>query len=62
MEVNVEMQRESHTEYVVYPDGLVKSTQFRILGRALTNLAYDPEFNDREGIDNLRKTLAEFFG
>ena len=61
VEVNIEQGKDRHNEYFVCPDGLVKTTQLRILGRALTNFTYDPELDNIEGIGELRDALSNFF-
>lgn len=61
LEVTVEKDRSSEYEYLVNPDGLVKSTQLRILGRAFQNLLFDPEFDNDQNCQILRKVICDYF-
>ena len=61
LEVATEHSGERKTEYIVSPDGLVKQTQLRVIGRAFQNLIYDEFFDDDEKALAVRNALDEYF-
>lgn len=61
LEVSTEWDGDRKTEYIVSPDGLVKQTQLRVIGRAFQNLLYDEFFDSDEKALNLREALGEYF-
>lgn len=61
LEVSTECGGDRKTEYIVNPDGLVKQTQLRVIGRAFQNLLYDEFFDSDEKALNLREAISEYF-
>lgn len=61
IEISTERDGKRHTEYIVVDDGLVKTTQAKVLGRGLNNLLFDSCFDKNPKAIALRDTLTRYF-
>ena len=61
LEVSTECGGDRKTEYIVNPDGLVKQTQLRVIGRAFQNLLYNSLLDNDPEADALKLALDAYF-